>query len=212
MNRYIKVKSHKRIVWDNKRKRVIKKRGIRVKKSHIILTALLISSLIIIWQGYKLNTEIKPQIEITATKKQKKENTKSAENPSKEFKPKTNYKENETETYNAVEAACKYHGMDTKQCRNDLMGIAYAEHRDFGNGIGDSTQSYGRFQIHLGYHPEITKEEAEDVYFAAKWTLRRLIYNGYKTNRDIAIMKHNGTPNIEATKSYLKTVNQYIAM
>ncbi len=36
-----------------------------------------------------------------------------------------------------------------------------------------------------------------------------MIYNGYKTNRDVAIMKHNGTPNTHKTLEYLKTVKEY---
>jgi len=124
---------------------------------------------------------------------------------------KTNYPANETIAYEASRAACKYHGLDTEQCYLDLVGMAYAEHRDFSNRAGDSGLSRGMFQINSYYHPEVTAEQANDPYWAAKWTLARMI-NGYNypDNREVAIRSHNGNPYGQQTAKYIATVNSYI--
>jgi hypothetical protein len=132
-----------------------------------------------------------------------------------------NYKtENEKIAYLSVIQACDKHlpattyGKTTNDnCINDLIAIAHQENRTFSHNTkgADSYQSYGLYQISLYYHPQITIAQANDPYFAADWTLRRLINNGYLTgSRDYAIMKHNGTPNIPATLKYLAGVNNYI--
>jgi len=123
---------------------------------------------------------------------------------------KTDYFENEVQVWLASEAACKSVGLGDK-CLEDLMAIAYTESRSFNyKAVGDGNKSYGAFQIHLGYHPYVTVEQATDPYWAAKWTINRLIAKGYLRDRDYAIMSHNGTPGIPATIAYLATVNKYI--
>lgn len=128
------------------------------------------------------------------------------------IKTKTPFFENEVQVWLASEQACKYVGLGDS-CIQDLMGIAYTETRSFNyKALGDGSKSYGAFQIHRGYHPEVTIEQATDPYWAAKWTIKRMIAYGYPTNRSVAIMKHNGTPNTPATLGYLSTVNKYIKM
>jgi hypothetical protein len=154
-------------------------------------------------------------LKVINTQEQDLETDTSQLEPNKDFVSynlRTKYIENEIIAFQAVNEACIYHGLDNNQCRLDLMGIIYAETRDFSNKLGDSNKSRGLFQIHKGYHPEITDEQANDPFFSAKWTLRRMIFKGYKTNRDYAIMSHNGTPNTKATLSYLETVNYYISL
>jgi hypothetical protein len=92
------------------------------------------------------------------------------------------------------------------------MGMAYAEHRDFSKTCGDSCKSKGVFQINQKYHPEITDDQANDTYFAAKWTLGRMIKLGYKTNPEYAIRSHNGNPTQPQTLPYIASVNKYISM
>lgn len=96
-------------------------------------------------------------------------------------------------------------------CWKDLVGIAHNEQHDFNcYNPGDHNQSYGCFQIHRGFHPDVTLKQALDNNFAVKWTLNRLISKGYPVMRSYAIMAHNGTPGIPATKAYLNAVNEYI--
>ena len=123
---------------------------------------------------------------------------------------KTNYEENEIIARDASEKACAWAGLG-KTCVEDLMGISYAETRSFNyKAQGDGSQSWGLHQIHLGYHPDVTKEQALDPYWSAKWTIKRLISKGYLVDRDYAIQSHNGTPNKEKTLAYLSVVNEYI--
>jgi len=112
----------------------------------------------------------------------------------------------------AAEQACKYINADQwglqEQCEKDLLGIAYTEVRNFDClKVGDGGKSFGCFQIHLGYHPDITVEQAQDPYFAATWTAKRLVAKGYPKYRSSAVMSHNGTPGTSKTLAYLKTVN-----
>ena len=95
-------------------------------------------------------------------------------------------------------------------CQKDLLAIAYTEHRDLNcNRKGDGGKSVGCYQIHLGYHPEVTAEQAKDLKFSIAWTLNRLVANKYPQKRSIAVMKHNGSPWTKKTLAYLKSVNRY---
>lgn len=94
-------------------------------------------------------------------------------------------------------------------CIKDLMGMAWTESRFNPNTVGDNGNSYGLFQIHLGYHPNITKEQAKRIGFSVKWTLNRLVEKGYPKYRSRAIMLHNGTSNTHKTLSYLRSVNNF---
>ena len=124
----------------------------------------------------------------------------------------TNNYEQEIDVRRAIDQACKYIGADKDgyeiQCQKDLLGIAYAEHRDFNYlKAGDNGNSHGAFQIHLGYHSSVTVSQAEDPYWSAIWTAKRLVHYGYPEYRSYSIQKHNGTPNTSRTLSYLNTVN-----
>ena len=94
-------------------------------------------------------------------------------------------------------------------CVNDLLAMAWTESRFNPNAIGDNGASHGLYQIHLGYHPEITQEQARDIRFSINWTLNRLTHYGYPVYRSRSIMKHNGTPNTPNTLRYLASVNNY---
>jgi soluble lytic murein transglycosylase-like protein len=89
------------------------------------------------------------------------------------------------------------------------MAMAWTESRFNVNAIGDNGASQGLYQIHLGYHPEITQAQARDIEFSTNWTLNRLIAYGYPVYRSYAVMKHNGTPNTPNTLAYLSRVNNY---
>ena len=95
-------------------------------------------------------------------------------------------------------------------CIQDLIAIAWKESKFNCNTDGDSGKSKGCFQIHQGYHPEITTEQAEDLNFAISWTLNRMQHYGYPEFRSYSIMKHNGTPFTTKTLAYLQSINNYI--
>lgn len=125
---------------------------------------------------------------------------------------KTSFFDAEVNIRLAAEQACKYVGAEKwngeKQCIEDLVGIAWKETKNFDCKLsGDSGKSKGCFQIHLGYHPDVTIEQAEDPFWAAIWTAKRLISKGYPEYRSYAIMAHNGTPGTKKTLEYLNTVN-----
>jgi len=96
-------------------------------------------------------------------------------------------------------------------CVQDMLGMAYAESRFNCSVIGDGGKSVGCFQIHRGYHPDVSVEKAKDVHFAIDWTLNRLVKNKYPVMRSVSIMKHNGTPGTVKTKAYLATVNYFVS-
>lgn len=124
---------------------------------------------------------------------------------------KTNTEQAEITIRLAAEQACKYIGIDNKSCQEDLVGMAWTEVRNFDCMIpGDGSKSYGCWQIHLGYHPEIKKDQAQDPYWAAIWTAKRLVAYGYPKYRDNAIRAHNGSVNNPKTLAYLNTVNEFV--
>jgi hypothetical protein len=52
-----------------------------------------------------------------------------------------------------------------------LTRLANCESSMNPRALGDSGKSRGLFQIHKGYHPEVTDEMAFDIEFATKWTI-----------------------------------------
>ena len=107
---------------------------------------------------------------------------------------------------------CSKLGYKEDFCWKDVLSVALWETRGkLGcDVIGDSGNSYGCFQIHRGYHPEITIAQAKDFAWSAEWTLKRMMHYGYPIYRSVAIMKHNGTPKTEKTFAYLSGVNGYV--
>lgn len=45
---------------------------------------------------------------------------------------------------------------------------------------GDGGKSHGCWQIHLGWHPEITKEQARNIIWSTQWSLAEMKVNGCK--------------------------------
>lgn len=124
---------------------------------------------------------------------------------------KTDYFENEVQVWLAAEQAAKHVGEGDAMIK-DLMAMAWTESRSFNyKAMGDGNKSYGIYQIHLGYHPEVTIAQATDPYWAAEWTAERLIAKGWKRDREYAIRSHNGNPTQPQTLPYIQTVNQYLA-
>jgi len=214
----IKVKGYTRLVYNSKKQKIQPKKGLRIKKTTVALFALLTAISVVALQFRGLISDISPSESVQVPRvtnsqvsvEQVKEVANIKPDALLKFRPKTQHTSSEFDAYKAVIEACKHHGLDNENCRLDLMGIIYRETGDFTNKIGDGGKSYGVFQIHLGYHKHITVEQANDIYFATKWTLARMIHNGYKNDRDRAIRMHNGSPTNPKTYAYLQTVNSYI--
>jgi hypothetical protein len=154
------------------------------------------------------SVEIYPIAEIEALRT-KKVNVKEEKNIITENKLSVNPLEIENEIKRISKEECGKRKLGDF-CQKDLLAIAYTEHRDLNcDRKGDGGKSVGCYQIHLGYHPEVTVEQAKDLKFSIAWTLNRLVANKYPVKRSIAVMKHNGTPWTKKTLAYLKSVNSY---
>ena len=99
----------------------------------------------------------------------------------------------------AAARVCEQHGL-SRQCRNDLLAIAYNESRFDCNQLGSSGEK-GCFQI-MPFHGVAIKQ-AKDYEWAANWTLERMIRYGYPAKREYAIQCHNGC---NANNNYLAVV------
>jgi len=103
---------------------------------------------------------------------------------------------------------CKKRNLEN-YCVEDMLGMAWVESRFNCEVIGDFGASHGCFQIHQGYHKEVTQSQAEDLNFAIKWTLDRLIRKGYPEYRTNAIRSHNGSVTNPATLNYYNMVDSF---
>lgn len=102
---------------------------------------------------------------------------------------------------------CAEKGFHEPQCWKDLKAMAIKETTNLDPmKVGDQGQSYGLFQIHRGYHPDVSIEQARDPWFASRWTLNRLISKGYPEYRTNAIRAHNGSLNNPVTLQYAEKV------
>jgi len=110
--------------------------------------------------------------------------------------------------YSQIE--CQKRGLHIDNCSMDIQGMAYKETKFKCNAVGDNGNSKGCLQIHQGYHPHITTEQAEDPQFAVSWTIDRMISKGYPEYRSASIRSHNGSPTNPKTYNYLMAVNNYI--
>jgi len=60
-----------------------------------------------------------------------------------------------------------------------LIRLAACESRFNPEALGDNGNSRGLFQIHKGYHPTVTDEQAYNIQWATKWTMNK-ISSGYQ--------------------------------
>lgn len=127
--------------------------------------------------------------------------------------------EAETIAYEASTKACNKHAINAtpeqlNDCITDLIGIMATETGNtfHAKAIGDNGNSHGIMQINRYYHPHVSIEQAQDPFFSADYTLARMIKYNYKTDRDGAIRKHNGSRTNPRTLTYLNKVNYYKAL
>lgn len=184
-----------------------KKQKQQQKHQIVLITAVIIGSSIIGITGRLFEKEAEASLgNVSANKLSKIEEIKQIEvvdlisnNPSKEI-----------EIRQAVEKACQDKKLG-EQCEKDLLAIALYETRGklTCERDGDGGKSFGCWQIHSGYHAEVTKEKALDSEYSAKWVLNRMIAYGYPEAREYAIRKHNGSATNPVTLTYLQGVNSY---
>lgn len=56
-----------------------------------------------------------------------------------------------------------------------LVKLAVCESALNPNANGDSGKSWGLYQLHLGYHPYITPEQATDIEWSTAWTMEQIL-------------------------------------
>jgi hypothetical protein len=97
-------------------------------------------------------------------------------------------------------------------CMEESRGCQYGE-------VGDNGDSWGWFQINHPANPNVTKEQAHDLTFSARWTAKRLKHYASIGGWDYAIRKHNGNADydfgkwqdsFQATLRYLDRVKSNI--
>ena len=185
-----------------------KKRKNAIKKAYAILLAIIISSAVIGNQSVRTEKTIDEMTKANPIVRIKKiiiKEVKAQEEAVKIKKEPTVMQKVHDQAY----IQCQLRGFGD-WCVKDLKAMVFTETRFKCNDVGDNGKSYGCYQIHLGYHPHITKEQARDISWSTAWTLNRLVQNGYPEYRSRAIMMHNGTPNTDKTRAYLSTINNYI--
>jgi len=55
-----------------------------------------------------------------------------------------------------------------------LILLAHCESSLNPQAVGDNGNSHGLFQIFLKWHPDVTKEQAQDVAFSTRWTADKI--------------------------------------
>lgn len=106
-----------------------------------------------------------------------------------------------------LKRVCREEGVLDADCPRVLYGMAMRESSFGTNMVGDGGRSLGWFQI-LDIHTKVTKACKYDLECSARFSLRRMIEHGFNTDRDYAIMAHNGKPHKPATLTYLADVKQ----
>lgn len=119
-----------------------------------------------------------------------------------------NFSSQEAIMYKAKQV-CEEEGLG-EYCWKDIMGIAWKETRFNCQAVGDGGKSFGCFQIHTGFHPNVSKLEAENIDYAVRWVLNFLKGKGYPEYRSYSIRKFNGSATNPVTKKYLDDINNFI--
>lgn len=105
---------------------------------------------------------------------------------------------------------CHEQGLNDANCPKILYAMAQQESY-FGKVMsGDGGKSHGYF--HIMFYHNVPTSCSEDLACSARWTLKRMIAKGFKTNRDNAIRLHNGSLDNPLTLTYLKLVKEKMAL
>jgi hypothetical protein len=95
------------------------------------------------------------------------------------------------------------------ECTRILWGMAMTESRMNANALGDGSLSLGFFQIHKGYHPDVTDSCRKSLECSAQWTLKRMRAYGFDESPRTGIRAHNGGLNNPKTLDYYNSVMQF---
>lgn len=73
-----------------------------------------------------------------------------------------------------IAETAKEYGVDVQ------MALYVSWHESHWNcdAIGDSSRSYGCWQIFLPAHPTVTKAQAKDLHFSTHWSMQRMKDDG----------------------------------
>lgn len=73
-----------------------------------------------------------------------------------------------------IATIARQYGMDPQQ----MLFLTYKESGWNCHLPGDHGKSFGCWQIHLPSHPEITREQAEDIVWSTHWSIQTMIHDG----------------------------------
>lgn len=104
-----------------------------------------------------------------------------------------------------IQKVAEKEGIDWKI----LYAICLKESGCHTERVGDGGKSYGPFQIHTGYHPSITWEQATDLEWAAEWTAKRLKRYAHLGELEM-VRSHNGLVPNNANAYYVKDIYKII--
>lgn len=90
-----------------------------------------------------------------------------------------------------------------------LTAVCIKESHCTADRVGDSGKSLGAFQIHTGYHPEITQKQAFNLEWSAEWTAKRLKRYAYLGESEM-IRSHNGLVPNNANAYYVTDIYKII--
>jgi hypothetical protein len=75
-----------------------------------------------------------------------------------------------TNPVNIIRYLAEREGVDPDK----LLRLAWCESQYDTTAVGDNGNSHGLFQIHRGYHPNISIEQAQDPWFSTEWTINEI--------------------------------------
>lgn len=107
-----------------------------------------------------------------------------------------------------IKKVAKEEGIDWKV----LYAIGQKESQYEPNRVGDTHlphPSVGYFQINTWYHKEVTREQANDLEWSARWTAKRLKKNEWRGESEM-IRSHNGLVADHHNDSYVDDVKKII--
>lgn len=217
MNKFAKVRGHNRLVYDEKRNKLIVKKN-RIKKSHLIIIAILIALSVIYLEYRRLVSEISHISQSNETRVARAINYQVDDKraSSASSAPKSdileqpeilkheikglNLNENQKIVANKIIELAK---KENFKWTPYLLKLAYCESRlgevqinINSNGAG---KDRGVFQINDYWHKDISDAQAYDLEFATKWTMN-MINKGYQHRWacDKLVLKQNNKVEILA--------------
>src|SRR3990167_2951819 len=73
-----------------------------------------------------------------------------------------------------IATTAREYGIDPQMA----LYVSYKESSWNCNAVGDSSRSYGCWQIFLPAHPTVTKAQAKDLEWSTHWSMKRMVKDG----------------------------------